>query len=902
MKNIQILKIMLVVGVLATATMDASAGAPRALAPMVRVGSDQSYSSAHFQPIDWNGDGLLDIVQLGNGNCTGWVYLNYGAPDAPLLRNPDKWETNFTETSPVSFGELSDVFICDFDGDGDLDIVVAAGFLAVVFNVGDRWNPGIWPGRCLRLQNSATFPKHYLTTPEGLVRREIATICCADANGDGQPDIYINLPDDGGLLLQTNARQGTNFALNAAVAVKDSDGVAVCSPHPYPCDLNGDGVLDLISTTPTNGVWVHLGVKGSNGVLFQRAVQVVDKAGQAVAGGNKVAVADWDGDGALDLMVVDDTAVIRCRRQIAPGKLLFASAAQIVRTSGLPHVEQGNILSFIQSGEGGFLGIRGAHDMGCWWSKPWISTLANGWGHSRCGFNDCRITLNDKDLALSVPAAILSDFDGDGLPDIVAWQAKEQRLQLFRGQAAMPRVFNAQPELLLEVPELKEHGGIKGVAAGNWSGDKVSDLLVLTAQKGALFIYRNIGEARSPRFAPHAALTSAGEPLVGLGSFTLHDWDGDGRVDLLANVGTNLFWYRNVGDPTNLQAAKPIPCQARVFECNSLAAGDLDRDGVPDLFHRNYLWDWKGDEQMYLAHEEIWWHRGLAADAPEEVADLTVEGATKREVTLRWTMPRGAVRSELRWLDEPINEVNWPCATITKVKIKADPATGRTTARVSGLDAGRTYWFGVCAFSAGGARSAVSHSPAAATLPRRRLELVEGVPSVAPDAAPYHGCTNVTLRANSPPAPYLTVGNNAALVTFDLSALAGRKPQRTRLMLQTFGPYGGCDGRMLNTPVRGRPVRGEFDLQKATATMRNGTDKWQPADFGPGLPNLSPSASEGILEWDVTEAVAWALANGRSLTVFLDRSPVARSVNYKCYASDAADWRQRPRLTLEYHD
>src|SRR5262245_31239864 len=142
---------------------------PKYLCAPARLGADETTTSRHFQIVDFNGDGLPDLFQLSYGPDRAWVILNRGSPGQPFLGPPSRFPCNLADLHGHPSNNI-DGWAVDFDGDGDLDLVMSttgAGQVILVVNSGDRG----WP----------TFKESKL-----LVDRPIsgATLCAADADGD----------------------------------------------------------------------------------------------------------------------------------------------------------------------------------------------------------------------------------------------------------------------------------------------------------------------------------------------------------------------------------------------------------------------------------------------------------------------------------------------------------------------------------------------------------------------------------------------------------------------------------------------------------------------------------------------------------------------------------------------
>lgn len=118
------------------------------------------------------------------------------------------------------------------------------------------------------------------------------------------------------------------------------------------------------------------------------------------------------------------------------------------------------------------------------------------------------------------------------------------------------------------------------------------DLLLLNGD-GKILFFKNTGEVGVPSFRlePNTAFL----PPI-LDWFRFHDFDGDGKVDLLKEATGSASYYRNVGtvespqfllfqDTLRDQQNRPI-----IVESLSIPViADIDGDGKPDLLSGNSI-------------------------------------------------------------------------------------------------------------------------------------------------------------------------------------------------------------------------------------------------------------------------------------------------------------------------
>ncbi len=187
------------------------------------------------------------------------------------------------------------------------------------------------------------------------------------------------------------------------------------------------------------------------------------------------------------------------------------------------------------------------------------------------------------------PAPWVCDYDADGKKDLLVGTGAEGYVYFYRNTNT-----NADPVLdagvQLTVGLLTLDVGIRATPyVHDWDEDGREDLLCGDGNGNAHF-FKNVGTAGAPLYL-NDLLIAAGGSTVDFGSrsaIRVCDWDGDGLKDLLGSASYNASWCRNIG--TNA---------APVLEAPEALQSPVQGTGLADIDTgyrmRLEVVDWNGD-------------------------------------------------------------------------------------------------------------------------------------------------------------------------------------------------------------------------------------------------------------------------------------------------------------------
>lgn len=263
--------------------------------------------------------------------------------------------------------------------------------------------------------------------------------------------------------------------------------------------------------------------------------------------GQRFELADFDGDGELDMALAESSGALRLLRGSGAGS--FSSADQVVTGGGAP-----------QALAVGHLDADASLDAVLASGATVYTVLGDGSGGISAGPSYSTVG--------AVMGLSLADLDGDDRTDLVltvdggGWQGVALRRGVGDG------AFEEQEATSGTMP------GARGLATGDFDGDGTIDVAYASQAMDALGVLLGTGGGG---FAAEIVVATGSGPQV------LHaaDLDGNGRTELVVgHQGETTLRIYTVASDDTVSEALQIPLAAAATAIDS---GDVSGDGVPDL-------------------------------------------------------------------------------------------------------------------------------------------------------------------------------------------------------------------------------------------------------------------------------------------------------------------------------
>jgi hypothetical protein len=230
---------------------------------------------------------------------------------------------NFTGRKYFPQPMCGGIALIDYDGDGRLDIFFTNGSRLPEY---DRPDPSFYA--CL-LRNVGGGEFEDVTAKAGLTNADLSFsfgVAAGDFDNDGDPDLFIANAGRNALYRNNGDGTFTDVTAGSGLDAKPKDLLSVCAAF---FDYDGDGLLDLVIShytfwspafdqrcpTREGEIYCYPGIYKSVSHTLHRNLgdgRFEDVTGPSGFGewkgkGMGVALADFDGNGAMDVFIANDT-------------------------------------------------------------------------------------------------------------------------------------------------------------------------------------------------------------------------------------------------------------------------------------------------------------------------------------------------------------------------------------------------------------------------------------------------------------------------------------------------------------------------------------------------------------------------------------------------------------------
>jgi hypothetical protein len=512
-------------------------------------------NAAKFLWFDADGDSDLDALLIGENGS--------------LLVQTGPLQFSARISGVLGSFRNRDGALADFDGDGDLDVVIARDSL----------------NRLYLNSGGGNFVENTFTAL-GSNSFDARGVAAGDVDQDGDADIVFANASSADLVMRNNGAGLFAPAPTALPGSARSSCIALL-------DVDLDGDLDIVRGN--DAADTELLLNDGAGAFTAAATPLPSDGGGALA----VLPLDADGDGDMDLLLPNAAGGARLLLAGAGGAFTDASSWL---PANLPTPQRTTLLD-----------LDGDSDLDVFFTSTSGAVLLQNQG---ARFVDVSSRLPAVDGPCFGCSA--ADADGDGDPDLFVTRGRVQLYVNERGGREFVDASGAKAALVQA-----------GSRLADIDGD--GDLDLLTAPNGAVaFGAVLVNDGRGGFTDETAARWSPTGLQRAFYAFAVGDVDGDGDPDLVVGQsGQDRLWL-NDGDGRFSEAtAALLPVDAD--NTNALALADLDGDGDLDLAAANSLgpnrvWLNDGSGRFLAAPTALpidaFWSNGIAAVDVDGDSDL----------------------------------------------------------------------------------------------------------------------------------------------------------------------------------------------------------------------------------------------------------------------------------------
>ena len=333
-------------------------------------GEDNSPLVMHLQmivptAIDWDSDGDQDlIVGDEDGRVALVEHTGKIKNGAPVFKQPVYFQQ---EADTLKFGALATPYAHDWDKDGDEDLIVGntAGNIAIFSNLDGNGNQ--WSAPELIEADGTVF--RVLAGPSGSIQGPAeakwgyTTLSVADWDGDGRDDILYNSIWPRIQLLR-NTKDGLieeplPFWTEESPPkwywwqAKAENLQTQWRTTPLATDFDGDGQLDLVILDQEGYLTCQSRASEDTRIFIDEDNQPIrlNTRSAGRSGRYKLDVIDWDGDGRLDILVNSENASWYRNCEERNGKVVLKKVGNLARRDVAGHTSSPTACDFDKDGK-----------------------------------------------------------------------------------------------------------------------------------------------------------------------------------------------------------------------------------------------------------------------------------------------------------------------------------------------------------------------------------------------------------------------------------------------------------------------------------------------------------------------------------------------------------------------